>query len=56
MLHGILEWMKFPADLSVKEEVLLYLGVAIIGSLMNRVELNRMKPDQAKGGGNGSEN
>ena len=49
MLHGILEWMKFPADLSVKEEVLLYLGVAVIGSLMNRVELNRMKPDQAKG-------
>lgn len=46
MMHGILVWMQFPADLSVKEEVLLYLGVAAIGSLMNRIELNRIKPNQ----------
>lgn len=46
MLHGILVWMQFPADLSVKEELLLYLGVAVIGSLMNRIELNRIKPNQ----------
>lgn len=46
MMHGILVWMQFPADLSVKEEVLLYLGVAVIGSLMNRIELNRIKPNQ----------
>lgn len=46
MLHGILVWMQFPADLSVKEELLLYLGVAAIGSLMNRIELNRIKPNQ----------
>ena len=49
MMHGLLVWMKFPADLSVKEEVLLYLGVAVIGSLMNRMELSRMKPDQENG-------
>jgi hypothetical protein len=46
MMHGILVWMQFPANLSVKEEVLLYLGVAVIGSLMNRIELNRIKPNQ----------
>ena len=46
MMHGILVWMQFPANLSVKEEVLLYLGVAAIGSLMNRIELNRIKPNQ----------
>lgn len=46
MMHGILVWMQFPANLSVKEEVLLYFGVAVIGSLMNRIELNRIKPNQ----------
>lgn len=46
MMHGILVWMQFPADLSVKEELLLYLGVAAIGSLMNRIELNRIKSNQ----------
>ncbi len=46
MMHGILVWMQFPANLSAKEEVLLYLGVAAIGSLMNRIELNRIKPNQ----------
>ncbi len=48
MMHGILVWMQFPADLSVKEELLLYLGVAAIGSLMNRIELNRIKPNQTE--------
>lgn len=46
MMHGILVWMQFPANLSAKEELLLYLGVAAIGSLMNRIELNRIKPNQ----------
>lgn len=48
MMYGILVWMQFPTDLSVKEELLLYLGVAAIGSLMNRIELNRIKPNQTE--------